>query len=96
MDIRETNNDDESNATTKPVFGSFTNQIDCTLDLRKSFVIYNQIYMLHFWHALDRDDLMKMSMQHLDYSILAQNGEAGVPNVINVWSDNEMFCATKK
>ncbi len=44
---------------------------------------------------LERHDLMKTSMQQLDYSVLAQSGAAGAPNVINMWSNNEMFHATK-
>ncbi len=95
MDIREINNDDESNATIKTVFGSFTNWTDHALDLRKSFVSYNQTYLLYLWLMLDRHDLMKTLVQQLYDSVLVQNGATGVTNFINVQSNNEMFCATK-
>ncbi len=48
VDTSQTNNDDGSNATTKTVFGRFVNWTDRAPDLRKSFVLYNQTYLLYF------------------------------------------------
>ncbi len=83
VDTSETNNDDWINAKTKIVIGSFTNWIDLALNLRKSFVSYNQTYLLYFWHMLEKHDLMKMSMQQLDYSVLVPNGGTDVPSIIH-------------
>ncbi len=96
VDIQGATNDEENDAATNTEFGCFANRTDCALDLRKSFVSYNQIYLLYFWHMLDKHDLMKTLMQQLDYSVLAQNGATEVPNVINVKSDDKSFRATKK
>ncbi len=89
-------NDEENNAATNTEFGCFANRTDRAFDLRKSFVLYNQIYLLYIWHMLDKHDLMKTSMQQSDYSVSAHNGAMEVPNVINVRSDTKSFHATKK
>ncbi len=96
VDTSETKNDDGSNATAKIVFGSFANWMDCAHDLHKSFVSFNQTYLLYFWHMLEKHDLIKTLMQQLDYAVLAPNGATDVSSIINIKSDNEAFSVTKK
>ncbi len=95
MDGTYINNDNRSDATKHTTFGTFANQMDCALDLQKSFVAYSQSFLLYFWHKLDNHNLMKLSMQRLDDSVSKNNGAAGILRIINMQSQNEEHFATK-
>ncbi len=84
MDGTDINNENGSNATKHTTFGTFANQMDHALNLQKSFVAYNQSYLLYFWHMLDKHNLMRLSMQRLDDSVSAGNKAANILCVINI------------
>jgi hypothetical protein len=65
------------------VFGSLQNRSSGALDQRYSFVEYSQMYLLYWWHMLDKYDLLGSSLQRLDDSVAARNGGEGVPSVIH-------------
>jgi hypothetical protein len=65
------------------VFGSLQNRSSGALDQRYSFVEYSQMYLLYWWHMLDKHDLLGSSLQRLDDSVAASNGGEGVLSVIH-------------
>jgi hypothetical protein len=63
-------------------FGSLRNRPQRALDQRKSFTNGKNCYLLYLWEMLEKHDLLGSSIQRLNSSVCASNGNSDVPLII--------------